>query len=64
MRVRELKKTTVCPYEDLLRDILCISLIPHLLKGVGVDHILIFVHEHTKGVAITCECLGHYLFVG
>ena len=59
MRVPELKKAAVRPYEDLLRDILCISLIPDLLKGVGVHHILILVHKHTEGFAITCECLGH-----
>ena len=34
-------------------DVLRVSLIPHLVKGVGIDHFLIFVHQHTEGVAIT-----------
>ena len=50
---------TVCLQEDFLRDVLGISLIPHLLKGLGVDHFLIFVHQHAEGITIARECLGH-----
>ena len=59
MRLPELIEMVICPPEDLLRDILRIFLVPHLLKGVGLDHLLILVDQHPEGVSITRQCLGH-----
>ena len=59
MWLPKLEETAVCPKEDLLRDVLCIGLVPHFLKGVGVDHVLIFVHQHSESVAVSRECSGH-----
>ena len=59
VRVPKLTKPTICLQENLLGDVLRISLVPRLLKSVGVDHLLILVHQHAEGVSISRECLGH-----
>ena len=48
IRVSELIEATICLQEDLLGDVLCIGLVPRLLKSVGVDHLLIFVRAFRR----------------
>jgi len=59
MRVPQFAEVPICPEEYLLCDVLRIGFVPYLLIGVGVDHVLILVYEHTKGVSIPCEGFGH-----